>query len=251
MNPVRDKISDLSGVDRISRGIKKILFKAVENTPAEGLLLSGGLDSTTTLCYVKKKGYKAHCLIFDYSQRHRKEVRSAVNIAKKARVDYKVIKIKLPWKGSSLLDKNRSLPKHRLDKISEKIPSTYVPARNTIFLSFALSCAETIGANAIFIGANAVDFSGYPDCRPRYYREFNSLIKLATKAGIEGKQIKIFTPLIKKTKAEIIKLGKRLGVPYELTWSCYKGGRSPCGECDSCLLREKGFREAGVKDLLI
>jgi 7-cyano-7-deazaguanine synthase len=201
------------------------------------VLLSGGIDSTTILYYAKNKGYKCRALIFDYGQRHKREIRSAVAVAKRAKIPYQIIKIKLPWKGSSLLDKKTKVPVHRI--IGKKIPSTYVPGRNTIFLSFAVSLSESIGADAIFIGANAVDFSGYPDCRPEYYKAFRKLIQKGTKA----KRIKIMTPLIKMTKSQIIRLGLKLGAPLYLTWSCYKGGKRPCGVCDSCRLREKGFRE--------
>ena len=202
------------------------------------ILLSGGLDSTTTLYYALDKGYKCYALIFDYGQRHKKELRSAVAVASGVKIPYQIIKIKLPWKGSSLLDKNIKVPAKRTSKeISTGIPSTYVPARNTIFLSFALSYAEAIGAEAIFIGANAIDFSGYPDCRPNYYKAFQKVIERGTKA----KKIKIITPLIKMTKEEIIRLGMKQGAPLGKTWSCYKGGKEPCGVCDSCQLREKGF----------
>jgi len=211
------------------------------------VLLSGGLDSTTTLYFAKDKGYEIHCLIFDYAQRHRKEISAAIRIAKAAEAKYYVSKIHLPWKGSALLDKHISLPTKR----GRGIPATYVPARNTIFLSFALSFAEAIKAHVIFIGANHIDYSGYPDCRPDYFKEFDRLIKLATKAGVEGINIKIITPLINKNKAEIIRLGNKLGVPYDLTWSCYKGGKRPCGECDSCKLRQKGFKVLGLKDPLL
>jgi len=198
------------------------------------ILLSGGLDSTTTLYYAKKHGYECHALIFDYGQRHKKEVRSAVAVALLESVAYHVMRIKLPWKGSSLLDKKTKVPTNRKMK---GIPSTYVPARNTIFLSFALSYAEAIEAQVIFIGANAVDFSGYPDCRPKFYQAFHSVIKEGTKA----QKIKILTPLIDLSKAEIIKLAIKLKVPLELTWSCYQGGQKPCGICDSCRLRQRGF----------
>ena len=201
------------------------------------VLLSGGIDSTTTLYYAKSKKYKCLALIFDYGQRHDREIRSAVAVAKRAKVPYQVIKIDLPWKGSSLLDRRIGISGHR--EIGKSIPSTYVPGRNTIFLSFAISYAESIGADAIFIGANAIDFSGYPDCRPEYYIAFQKLIQKGTKA----KKIKIMTPLIKMTKSQIIRLGLKLGAPLLLTWSCYKGGKRPCGVCDSCRLREKGFRE--------
>jgi 7-cyano-7-deazaguanine synthase len=204
------------------------------------VLLSGGIDSTTTLFLAKKQGYKCHALIFDYGQKHKKEIRSAIRIAKLAKIPYKVLKIKLPWKGSSLLDAGWRIPaKRSIKEIGKGIPSTYVPGRNTIFLSFAVSYAEAIGAQAIFIGANAIDFSGYPDCRPEYYRAFQKVVSTGTRA----KRIKIITPLIKMKKSQIIKLGLKLGAPLYLTWSCYKGGKDPCGVCDSCRLREKGFRE--------
>lgn len=202
------------------------------------VLLSGGLDSTTTLYYALDKGYACQALIFDYGQRHKRELRSAVAVAKRVKVPYHIIKIKLPWKGSSLLDSRVPLPVSRSTKnIGKIIPSTYVPARNTIFLSFALSFAEAVGAQAIFIGANALDYSGYPDCRPDYYAAYQKVIEKGTKA----KKIKIVTPLIDLTKAEIIKLGRKLGAPLEMTWSCYQGGKEPCGVCDSCRLRAKGF----------
>ena len=213
------------------------------------ILLSGGLDSATTLYFAKDKGYECFCLIFDYGQRHKRELDSAKAIAKKAGCRWQIVKISLPWKGSSLLDK-----RSRLSTIDYRplttIPSTYVPARNIIFLSFALSYAEAIGAGSIFIGANSIDYSGYPDCRPEFYDAFIKAANLGTKAGVEGKGIKIVTPLIRKTKARIIRLGMGLGVPYGLSWSCYRGGRTPCGECDSCNFRAKGFQEAGVKDPL-
>lgn len=209
------------------------------------ILLSGGIDSTTTLYFAKNQGYKCHALIFDYGQRHKREIKSAVAVAKRAKVPYQVIKITLPWKGSSLLDKKKKVPSGRsLKEISRGIPSTYVPARNTIFLSFALSYAEAIGAGVIFIGANAVDFSGYPDCRPSFYRAFQKVVKEGTKK----KKIRVLTPLINMTKAQIIALGLKLKAPLELTWSCYKGGKKPCGVCDSCKLREKGFKALALSD---
>jgi len=214
------------------------------------VLLSGGLDSATCLFYAKKNSFNTKCIIFDYGQRHNKEIRSAVKIANKAHCFYEIIKIKLPWKGSALLDRSVSIPKNRSFKKKQDIPATYVPARNTIFLSFALSCAESISAQSIFIGANAIDFSGYPDCRPNYYVQFNRLSKLATKVGQKKNAIKIFTPLINKNKRDIVLLAKRLKVPIELTWSCYKGNKKPCGICDSCILRAKGFRQAGIIDPL-
>ncbi len=206
------------------------------------VLLSGGLDSATTLYFAKSRGYKCYCLIFDYRQRHRREVKSAKKIAQMARSKWQLINIKLPWKGSSLLDR-----KVRLPIGARGIPNTYVPGRNIIFLSFALSFAEATGAEAIFIGANAIDYSGYPDCRPRFFEAFNKVIKTGTKTGAG---MKIEAPLLKKSKKEIIKLAERLKVPLELTWSCYKGGKRPCGLCDSCVLRAKGFKQAKICDPL-
>jgi 7-cyano-7-deazaguanine synthase len=208
------------------------------------ILLSGGLDSATTLYFAKKNGFSCHCLIFDYGQRHKKELRSAVKIANQAHCKWQIVRISLPWKGSALLDKNIKIP----GRLQNVIPVTYVPARNIIFLSFALSYAEVIGAKAIFIGANAIDYSGYPDCRPQFFKAFAKATALGTKRGSEGRPVKILTPLINKTKSDIIKLGIRLGVPYGFTWSCYKGGKFPCGKCDSCRFRAKGFNDAGLKD---
>ncbi|OGC29107.1 7-cyano-7-deazaguanine synthase QueC [candidate division WOR-1 bacterium RIFOXYB2_FULL_48_7] len=205
--------------------------------PQAIVLLSGGLDSTTTLYYAIDKGYDCRALIFDYGQRHRREIRHAVAVARRVKVPYHLLKINLPWKGSALLDPNSRLPITSHKKIGKKIPATYVPARNTIFLSFALSFAEAVGAEAIFIGANAVDFSGYPDCRPTYYRAYEKVIK----QGLKSNKIKIITPLIKLTKTQIIKLGRKLGAPLEETWSCYAGGKKPCGVCESCRLRNMGF----------
>lgn len=207
------------------------------------ILLSGGLDSTTTLYYAKDKGYQCHALIFDYGQRHKRELKSAVAVARSAHVSYYIIKISLPWKGSSLLDKKMRVP---VRKSLKGIPSTYVPARNTIFLSFALSCAEAIGANVIFIGANAVDYSGYPDCRPAFYEAFQRVIKQGTKI----RKIKVLTPLIDMTKAQIIALALKLKAPLNLTWSCYEGGKRPCGVCDSCKLRRNGFYRLGIRDII-
>ena len=211
------------------------------------VLLSGGLDSATTLYYAKDKGYKTFCLIFDYGQRHSKEIKKAVALAEYSKSEYKKVKISLPWQGSALLDKSIDLPQNR-DIFSDEIPITYVPARNIIFLSFAASYAEVVDAKAVFIGANVVDYSGYPDCRPEFYKAYQEVLKQGLKAGVEGKPIKIYTPLIKKTKAQIIKMGCKLKVPYHLTWSCYKGSKNPCGTCDSCIIRAKGFSVAGEID---
>lgn len=209
------------------------------------VLLSGGLDSSTVLYIAKKKYRKCSCLIFDYGQRHSRELKSAERIAACAGCNYKTVKIFFPWKGSPLIDKNKKIPYNT--KIGGEIPSTYVPGRNTVFLSYALSFAETINAEKIFIGVNAVDFSGYPDCRPQYYKNFNKLLAVGTKNG----NIKIETPLLYKTKKGIVELAVKLGVPLELTWSCYSGGKKPCGKCDSCILRAKGFALAGRKDPII
>ena len=207
------------------------------------VLLSGGLDSATTLFYAQAKGFSPHCLIFDYGQRHRKEIVAAKRIARVAKSPYTILKIQFPWKGSALLDKRTHIPSHRNLK-NTNIPSTYVPARNIIFLSFAASYAETIGAKQIFIGANAVDYSGYPDCRPVFIKAFQRMLGQGLKMGVQGKGLNVSTPLIHKSKAQIINLARRLGVPLDLTWSCYQGGRLPCGVCDSCRLRAQGFQDA-------
>jgi 7-cyano-7-deazaguanine synthase len=213
------------------------------------VLLSGGLDSATTLYLARKQGYRCLCLIFDYGQRHRREIRSAKRLVRAAGCQAQVVRIRLPWKGSALLDRGLRIPSGRAGKM-RGIPLTYVPARNIIFLSFALSAAEANGSSVIFIGANAVDFSGYPDCRPAFYEAFKDVIKTGTKAGLSRRKITISAPLLNMSKAQIVRLGMRLKVPYGLTWSCYEGGKSPCARCDSCLLRQKGFKEAGFKDPL-
>jgi len=231
------------------------------------VLLSGGLDSAVTLYLARSLGYDCLCLIFDYAQRHKKEIWRAKRIAGMAGCSAEVLRIKLPWRGSSLLDRRVSIPTLRDNEITrqrdneitrqrdneitrqrDNIPSTYVPARNIIFLSFALSCAEAIKAKAIFIGAHAHDYSGYPDCRLEFYRAFSTVIAAGTKCGCQGRPVVVKTPLIHKSKAQIIRLGQRLEVPFALTWSCYQGGSRPCGSCESCNFREKGFREAGLKD---
>ena len=206
------------------------------------VLLSGGIDSATCLYLAKKKGFKPYCLIFDYGQSHLKEITQAKKIAQRIKSPYLVSKISLPWKGSSLIDRRMKIPKR-----SRGIPSTYVAGRNNIFLSFALSYAEVIKAKAIFIGANARDFSGYPDCRPQFYQAFKSIAKQAVK----DKSIRICVPLLDKTKAQIVRLGIKLGVPFNLSWSCYRGKKYPCGECSACRIRAKGFNDAGVNDPLL
>jgi 7-cyano-7-deazaguanine synthase len=207
------------------------------------VLLSGGLDSAVTLYAAKKDGFDCLCLIFDYGQRHKKEINAAKKIARAAGAGYRIVKLDLPWKGSSLLDKRMPIPGR-----TGGIPSTYVPGRNIVFLSIALSCAEAAGAGAIYIGAHAQDYSGYPDCRPEFFSAFRKASERGTKAGVTGKKIKIVTPLINKGKAQIIALGNTLGAPLGLTWSCYRGAKVPCGTCDSCRYRAKGFREAGLID---
>ena len=207
------------------------------------VLLSGGLDSATVLYLAKAQGYQCQALIFDYGQRHNQEVACAVKIAKASGCAYRILRIDFPWKGSALLDKKIIIPQ----EIAGGIPVTYVPARNIIFLSFSLSLAEVIKAQAIFIGAHAQDYSGYPDCRGEFFRAF---IKMA-KVGIVAKhRIKILAPLLNKNKSQIISLGDELGVPFNLTWSCYCAGKRPCGKCDSCYYRAKGFKEAGLTDPL-
>jgi 7-cyano-7-deazaguanine synthase len=214
------------------------------------LLLSGGLDSATVLYFAKKQGFKCFCLIFDYGQRHRREIQSAKAIAKSAGCQQRVIKIFLPWKGSALLDKRILIakPENKMTDKPTSIPATYVPGRNIIFLSFALSYAEAIKAEAVFIGAHAQDYSGYPDCRPGFFRAFEKMLLVGTKAGIESRPVRIEAPLLNKNKAEIIQLGRRLKVPFELTWSCYNGQKSPCGRCQSCYYRAKGFAQARIID---
>ena len=213
------------------------------------VLLSGGLDSAVTLYLARKSGYECHALVLDYGQRQKKELGLAKKIARSCGAQIKLVKLSLPWKGSSLVDKTRKVPVGRSPaEISALgIPSTYVPARNTIFLSLAASYAEAIGASSIFIGAHIEDSSGYPDCRPEYLKIFDKVLKTGTKRGIE-KKLELKFPLIDKSKADIIRLGLTLGVPLRNTWSCYKGTAAPCSECDSCVLRAKGFKEAGIED---
>ncbi len=209
------------------------------------VLLSGGLDSTTCLSVALKEGYEVYPISFDYGQRHRKELHCAGLIAKYYRIkNYNVIKIGNVG-GSALTDMRIDVPLH---KVSKFIPVTYVPARNIIFLSYAVGYAEVVGADAIYIGVNAIDYSGYPDCRPEFISAFRNMIKVGTKSGVEGHPINIITPLIDLTKADIIRLACDNRAPLHLTSSCYKGGEKACGVCDSCALRLKGFKEAGIED---
>ena len=218
-------------------------------------LLSGGLDSATVLAIARSEGYELHALSFSYGQRHIVELDAARRVASAIGVaDHRIAKIDLRVFGGSALTGDFAVPKWRTaDEMSHDIPITYVPARNTIFLSFALAWAEVLGSSDIFIGVNALDYSGYPDCRPEFIAAFEKMANLATKAGVEGRQaLVVHTPLIALTKAEIIRKGIALGVDYGLTSSCYDPSASgePCGECDSCLLRRKGFRENGIEDPL-
>lgn len=215
------------------------------------VLLSGGLDSTTVLYLAKSEGYDCYALSFDYQQRHRRELAAARAIATSAAVAaHQIVSFDLTlWGGSALTDRRIDLPQHRdLTAMSESIPITYVPARNTIFLSFALAYAEAIAANRVYIGVNALDYSGYPDCRPDYIEAMRAVFRLGTKQGREGEPIEIVTPLIDLKKTEIIQLGERLGVPWAKTWSCYAAGATPCGHCDSCLLRAAAFAQLGATD---
>lgn len=247
------------------------------------ILLSGGIDSSTTAAIAKAEGYEIFALSFDYNQRHKRELESARMVAESLGVKrHLIIKFDLREIGGSALTDDIKVPKTN-DRLNDKdssvisyqsllssepllIPVTYVPARNTIFLSFALAWAEVLNAEDIFIGANAVDYSGYPDCRPQYLRAFEEMANLATKASVEGTlRFKIHAPLINITKAEIIRRGVESGLDYSLTWSCYdpqplnlklkiqdsRFDTLPCGRCDSCLFRAKGFKAAGIKDLLL
>jgi 7-cyano-7-deazaguanine synthase len=216
-------------------------------------LLSGGLDSTTCLAIARRDGFECYCLSFDYGQRHRFELKAAARIAQQlGAAEHKTICMDLRAFGGSALTDDVDVPKHQsANEISSNIPVTYVPARNTIFLSFALAYAEVRGASDIFIGVNALDYSGYPDCRPEFIHAFEAMANLATKAGVEGvTHIRIRTPLIAMTKADIIRTATALHVNLGVTHSCYdpdEQGRA-CGQCDSCLLRRKGFEEAGIVD---
>ena len=216
------------------------------------VLLSGGLDSATTLAIAKEEGYEVFALSFRYGQRHEIEIVSAQEVAKSFGVsEHRVIEIDLRGFGGSALTDAIDVPKNRgQDEMASGIPVTYVPARNTIFLSYALAWAEVIGAPDIFIGVNALDYSGYPDCRPEFITQFEKLAQVATKAGVEGTHYQIHAPLIEMTKEQIIREGTKLGVQFSLTTSCYDPALdgTACGQCDSCQLRQKGFREAGIPD---
>jgi len=219
-------------------------------------LLSGGLDSSTCLALARREGFDCYALSFDYGQRHRIELESAARVAASiGAVEHRVVHFDLRQFGKSALTADVAVPKDRsIESMKAEIPVTYVPARNTIFLSFALAWAETLEASDIFIGVNALDYSGYPDCRPEYIEAFERMANLATKAAVEGRtRVKVHTPLIRLSKAEIVKLAAKLGLDFGLTHSCYDPDASgkPCGACDSCILRRKGFEEAGLADPLL
>lgn len=216
-------------------------------------LLSGGLDSSTCLALARRDGFACFALSFDYGQRHKHELEAAARVAAHfGAARHLVARIGLDAFGGSALTGDLAVPKARsAEEMSHGIPITYVPARNTIFLSFALAWAEVLESSDVFIGVNALDYSGYPDCRPEYIAAYQRMANLATKAGVEGRtRLEIHTPLIALTKAQIVKLGAELGVPFGLTHSCYDPAAdgTPCGQCDACLLRRKGFEEAGIED---
>lgn len=216
------------------------------------MLLSGGMDSATCLALAVRERPPVHALTVQYGQRHAKEIRSARALVRRYGVRHHVV-LRLPL--GPLLESSLTRPRRRVPRRTPPagtIPSTYVPARNTILLSVALGYAESHRLGAIYLGANAIDYSGYPDCRPEYLHAFERLARLATRVGVEeGRAIRVAAPLLRRSKAEIVRLGERLGVPWELTWSCYEGGDRPCGRCPSCRLRARGFASARVTDPLV
>jgi 7-cyano-7-deazaguanine synthase len=222
------------------------------NQPRTGvILLSGGLDSSTVLAIAQKMGFVCHTLAFDYGQRHRNELEACTKIAESMNAaSHRVFKLDIGSFGGSALTADLEVPKDRDESVMSDIPITYVPARNLVFLSIAMSYAETLGSTDLFIGVNAIDYSGYPDCRPEFIDSFERTANLATKIGVEGSSIKIHTPLLEMSKAQIIQTGTQLGVEYSMTHSCYDpspaGGA--CGRCDSCILRKNGFEQANIQD---
>ncbi|PSO49387.1 MAG: 7-cyano-7-deazaguanine synthase QueC [Cyanobacteria bacterium SW_9_44_58] len=217
------------------------------------VLLSGGLDSSTILYQALADGYQCYALSFDYQQRHQRELAAAKEIAQTAGVkQHQVVSFDLGlWGGSALTDQSLEVPRDRApEEMADQIPITYVPARNTIFLSFALAYGEALSAQRVYVGVNALDYSGYPDCRPDYINAMQQVFQLGTKQGREGNPIEIITPLIDLKKTEIIQLGNQLQVPWEKTWSCYQGGETACGVCDSCQLRLNAFQELELTDPL-
>lgn len=211
------------------------------------VLLSGGLDSTTVLAKVLDEGCEAVALSFRYGQRHSRELDSAKAVAEHYGIRHVVVDIDLSMFRSALTNPDIDVPEGR-EKIGSDIPDTYVPARNIIMLSVAAGLCESVGADRIYIGANVVDYSGYPDCRPQFFEAFRKMLSVGTKTGTEGRPIRIETPILSMSKAEIVKLGKALRAPLHLTWSCYEGGDKACGRCDSCILRLRGFEESGFRD---
>lgn len=216
--------------------------------PKAIVLLSGGLDSTTTLAQALDDGCEVTAISFRYGQRHTKELTAAENVCKFYNVDHAIIDLDLSSFRSALTREDLEVPMDREGELDAKIPITYVPARNIIFMSIAAGLCESIDADRIYIGANDVDYSGYPDCRPEFFEAFENMIAKGTKAGVEGHPIKIMTPILRCSKADIVRLGKKLGAPLNLTWSCYNGREKACGHCDSCRLRLMGFKEAGYVD---
>jgi 7-cyano-7-deazaguanine synthase len=209
------------------------------------ILLSGGLDSATTLYFAKRYGCRIHSLIFDYGQRHNKEIKAAVKLSKINKIPYDIVNLNLPWIKSSLMRKSKKLPQPSMHK--KGVVDTYICARNIIFLSYATSLAESIHATKIFIGAHTQDYSGYPDCRPDFIRAMERAVNL----GIAHPGIEIVTPLISRSKRDILKLARELRVPLQYTWSCYRGGKYPCGKCDSCRFRARAFKSMRLEDPLL
>ncbi|NLX48079.1 MAG: 7-cyano-7-deazaguanine synthase QueC [Euryarchaeota archaeon] len=211
-------------------------------------LLSGGLDSTVTLAYALHQGYEVTALTINYGQKHKRELDAARAVTAHYNVPHIILDFPLTSLHSALTDEKIPIPDRRPEDIGYDIPETYVPARNIMFLSIAAGLAESEDASAVFIGANSIDYSGYPDCRPEFFQAFEAMLEVGTKRGVQGYPVSIEHPILKYTKAEIVKLGIRMEAPLHLTWSCYRGGEKACGHCDSCVLRLKGFKEAGEKD---
>lgn len=223
----------------------------MNKNPKAVVLFSGGLDSTTALCWAMDRGYACEAVSFDYGQRHKKENLCARRIAGIVGVKLYELKLDLPWLGvSSLVDAKKKLPDLALSGIGagKYIPSTYVPGRNLMFAAIGVSLADSIGAEAVVMGPNAIDYSGYPDCRPQFYRALEKAVAAGVRRSASGRKIRMLTPLIRLSKKEIIELAVRLAAPLGHSWSCYAGGAAPCGRCDSCKLRAKGFAEAGIAD---